>query len=446
MTKHYSKKFWIIFWLVSAILLVSFYFVLEFQKKGITGVTNKLPMTKEYQTAAALADYVFKKDGTEKTFLILFQNNMEIRPGGGFIGAFGILKIKDGQIADLQIHDTSNFDARIPDAFIAPKPIQEKLNIVDWKFRDSNFSPDFKVDALKAEEFYNLGNGQEKFDGIIGITTNVLTSFLKVTGPVSLPGYPGTYGDENAIMQLEYQVEKGFDEQGISRGERKTVMNALGEEVLKKALALGKVDKLKLAGIIQEDLGKKDIQLYFKDADLQAKIDAVNWGGRVDENWNKDFLMLVDANLGAWKSDYFVKRSVEYTVDLRGETPRAVLKIKYNHTATEKNWLTKDYLSYLRVYAPVSGWLDKTENFVTPIFEKEFEKKSFGSYVSVITGQEKTVELYYSLSKDLADDYALKIQKQAGINDVPWKVRIISKDGTEKNYDFVLNADKVINE
>ena len=444
MTKSYSRKFWVVFWLIAVLFLVSFYFFLAYQKKGITGITEKLPISSEYQTAITLADYVFQKDGTEKTFLILLQNNMELRPGGGFIGAFGILKIKDGTIVDFQVHDTGNFDARIPDKIVPPKPIAEKLKMDSWKLRDSNFSPDFKVDALKAQEFYLLGNGQENFDGVIGITTNVLTSFLQVTGPVTLPDYPGTFADESAIMQLEYQVEKGFDEQGITRGERKTVINELGEEVMKKALALGKMDKLKLAGIVQEDLNRKDIQLYFKDAKIQQQVIDAKWGGIVDNEWNKDYLLLVDANLGAWKSDYFVKRSVEYTVDLRQEVPQAVLKINYNHTATEKNWLTRDYLSYFRVYAPDGSWLNKTENFVTPVFEKEFNKKSFGAYVYVITGQEKQVELYYSLPKDLAENYALKIQKQAGLNDVPWKVKIISKNGKEKNYDFVLNEDKIL--
>lgn len=447
MMKKYSKKFWVIFWLVSTLFLVSFYFILEFKNKGFESVAEKLPISKEYQTAAALADFVFQDDGKEKTFLVLFQNNMEIRPGGGFIGSFGVLKIKDGKILDIQVHDTANFDGRIPNTIPAPEPIRNVMHVEALKLRDSNFSPDFKVNALLAEKFYQMGGGQEEFDGIIAITTNVLTSFLKVTGPVSLPDYPGTYGDENTILQLEYQVEKGFDEQGISRGDRKLVIDELGDAVLEKVKKLGKKDQLKLAKIIQEDLTRKDILLYFKDVILQEKIDSVNWGGRVDTQWQKDYLMLVDANLGAWKSDYFVDRSVEYIVDLRGETPRAVLKIKYNHTATEKNWLTRDYLSYSRIYAPEKAYLDRTENFVDPIFTKEFEnKKSFGSYVYVITQQEKTVELYYSIPKELTNDYALKIQKQAGMNDVLWKVKIISNDGQEKNYDFVLNADTILTE
>jgi len=371
---------------------------------------------------------------------------MEIRPGGGYIGSFGILKIKDGKYSNLQIHDAGIFDERIPDVVEAPRPIQEKLNVAIWKLRDSNFSPDFKVNAIQAEKFYKLGKGEEELDGIIGITTDVLTSFLEITGPVSIEGYPGTYGDENAFMQLEYQVEKGFDEQGIPRRERKSgIMNKLGREVLSKTLALGKVDQLRLAKVVLKDLKKKDIQFYFKDEDLQKAIDLVGWNGEVDTDWNKDFLMLVDANLGAWKSDYFMKRLVEYTVDLSQEIPQANLKVTYKHAATAKDWLTKNYLTYFQVFTVEESWLDKTENFINPIFKKDLGKKSFGAYVDVVIGKEKVVKLSYTLPQELANDYILKIQKQIGVNDVPYKVKVIQRDGSEKNYEFILNSDIILN-
>ncbi len=34
-----------------------------------------------------------------------------------------------------------------------------------------------------------------------------------------------------------------------------------------------------------------------------------------------DYFMISDANLGAFKSDYYVKRALDYTVDFTGERP-----------------------------------------------------------------------------------------------------------------------------
>lgn len=440
MTKKYSLKFWIVFWIFSIVFLVGFYFFLEIKNKGVATVTKNLPFGKEYETISKLMDY-FLLDSSEKTFLILFQNNMEIRPGGGFIGSFGILKVKQGKISELQIHDTSNFDGRIPDTVSPPYPMKETLRINSWKLRDSNYSPDFSTNAQKAEEFYYLGQGLEKFDGIIGITTNVLISFLKVTGPIQIPGYPGTYKDEKAIIDLEYQVEKAFEEQGIPRGERKAILNDFAKEIMNKVFAFNSVQKFKLIELISEDLERKDIQLYFKDEKMQKVVEKAGWGGIIDVDWQKDYLAVIDANLGAWKSDYYVKRSFDYLIDLSKEKPEATLKITYNHTAEKKDFMTTNYLTYLRVYLPESAWLINSKNFNNVKFSKDFGKKVMGAIVDVPLGQSKTVEIQYTLSEKLVQNYNLQIQKQAGINNIPLKVSVIEKNGQKKDYDFVINKD-----
>ena len=409
-------------------------------------MANSLPIEEKYRSVAYFIEYLLKQDDQEKTFLILFQNNMEIRPGGGFIGSFGILKMKNGRVEDLQIHDSGNFDARIPDTVKPPYPMWEFVHVKSWKLRDSNFSPDWEINAKKAEEFYYMGQGQEKFDGVVGITTNVLTSFLKVTGPIKLEGYPDTYGDENAVMALEYQVEKAYDEQGISRGERKSVMNVLAKEIMKKVFDLSLTQKMDLAKIIFEDLSRKDIQLYFKDADLQAQAEKSKWTGKTDVDWKKDYLAVIDANLGGWKSDYHLKREIEYRIDLTGEVPKVVLKITYNHTAEKKDFMTKEYTGFSRVYVPAGAWVSKQTGVDKPVFGQDLGKKYLGFNLRIPLGQTKVVELEYTLPKELAGSYDLKIQKQAGLNDIPVKINILNLGGRSDSYDIILNNDFVLSD
>lgn len=459
MVKKYSLKFWLIFWLAAGVFLTSWFFYWEARNQGVgkatSAVLDFLPLDKskkkEYAALGTFLDAFMQKDGQEKTFLVLFQNNMEIRPGGGFIGAFGILKLKDGKIESLETHDLSNFDARIPDTVAPPYPMKETLHIAAWKLRDSNYSPDFVINAQKAEEFYRMGQGQEKFDGVIGITTNVLTSMLKVTGPITMEGYPGTYSDENAILALEYQVEKGFEEQGIARGERKSVMNDLAKEIARRVMNASIKEKMALADMAVEDLKRKDIQLYFADEQLQTAAANAGWAGIVDSAWQQDYFMTVDANLGAFKSDYYVKRSLDYALDLSKEKPTATLKISYEHTAKQKDWMTKDYLSYLRVYVPEGSWLVSQKNFDGTKFGNDPPagggKKYFGAIVKVPLGTTKTVELNYTLPQfDPAQNYDLLIQKQAGLNNVPVHVRVILPDGSIKEFSKTLDGDLKLSE
>lgn len=452
--RHYSLKFWLTFWIISAIFLAGWFFYWQTRFGGvdrISKVANLLPVSEEkaegYKALLDLAGYFTKKDDIKKTFLILFQNNLEIRPGGGYIGSFGILKIKNGEVVELQTHDLSNFDVRIPDTVEPPYPMKETLRVKSWKLRDSNFSPDFPTNALKAEEFYKMGNGEENFDGIFAITANVLNSFLKITGPIQIEGYPGTYDSENALIALEYQVEKGYAEQGIEKGERKSVMDLLADEIIKRIGKFSYGQKIQLAETLFEDLKQKDVQLYFKDNDLQKIIEENNWSGEVDQNWNQDYLMVVDANLGAYKSDYYVKRSVDYLVDLSKDIPEVVLKITYNHTAKQKDWMTNDYTNYLRVYALENFWLTSwPKDLTSPQFKEELGKKYFGFLIRVPIGESRTFEFHYTLPKELKENYNLKIQKQAGLNDIPVAVHVIDKTGQKKDFEVILNSDIILSE
>ncbi|MFA6160300.1 MAG: DUF4012 domain-containing protein [Parcubacteria group bacterium] len=442
MSKQHSLKFWIIFWSVAIVFLAGFYFFLEARKqpgKIISEAINFLPIElsqkTEYKSIAYFADYILKQDEKEKTFLILFQNNMELRPGGGFIGAFGILKVKNGKVIEFQSHDLSNFDGRIKEIIAPPYPMGETLRINAWGMRDSNFSPDFSENAKKAEYFYRLGQGQENFDGIVAVNTDVLNSFLKVTGPVTLPNYLGEFNSENAVLNLEYQVEKGYVEQGIEKGERKTIMNELADVLMEKVFTLNNSQKFDLAKIILEDLNNKNIQLYFKDQDLENQAKNSFWAGEINSTWKGDYLMMIDANLASYKSDYYIDRSFDYVVDLSGEKPTANLKITYTHRGKAQDWMTKDYQTYLRVYAPKDAWLENSNGTGKIKFDKEFNKQYFGTLFTVPLNQTKTVEFNYTLKDLNINNYDLLIQKQSGISNLPGKITVISKNGERKSYD-----------
>ena len=448
MAKQYSKKFWIIFWSVSIVFLASFWFALEFRKNPIgtiSGVIDWVPWLsnkEEYKSVAYFANDLLAQDGRERTYMVIFQNNMELRPGGGYIGSFGILKVKNGHVTMLQTHDLSNFDGRVPNGIPTPYPMKETLHVTDWKMRDSNWSPDWPTNAQKAEYFYHLGQGQENFDGIIGINTDVLASFLSVTGPITLPDYPGTYDSENAILNLEYQVEKGYAQQGIDKGDRKTVMSELAEAIIQQVSTFNVSKKIALAKMILNDLSQKDIQLYFKDATLESYAKNVGWAGDVNQKWSGDYLEILDANLGAFKSDYYIRRSFDYTIDLSGAQPKADLKITYTHTGKVKDWMTRDYLTYLRVYVPQGAWLSGSTGLDNNIqYGSEFGKKYFGEIVKVPLDSTRTVELQYALPADIVTNYNLFIQKESGTGTVPGKITVIQKDGQQKVYDINLDRD-----
>ena len=65
---------------------------------------------------------------------------MELRPGGGFLGSFGVFEIGNYSIGDIKVYDIYDADGQLTVHLDPPKPIAEYLSVPHWFFRDSNFS------------------------------------------------------------------------------------------------------------------------------------------------------------------------------------------------------------------------------------------------------------------------------------------------------------------
>lgn len=445
----------LIFWIIAIPLLIGWFYLLELKNQPRTlidvaqKVVRTLPFGDEIGTAAELAAYVLEEDDQEKIFMFLLQNNLELRPGGGFIGSFAIVKTFNGEITNIAVHDTSNFDGRIPDTIEVPYPMSETLNVDAWKLRDSNYAPHFPTNAKRAITFYRMGSGEEQFDAVIAINASLIDAILELTGPISPKGYPGTYQSGDALLRLQHQVEKGYEAQDIPLGDRKEVMNVIADEVVAKISALSFSEKLQLPRLFLDHLNNKNIQLFFSDQKMQQLVESVYWAGEVNTDWEKDYIMFVDANLASLKSDHYIKRKITYDVDLSKPIPTAVATITYDHTATKRDWMTNDYQTYLRIYIPDDAWFrGQTDNVTEPVYGEEFGKKYIGFLVHVPLGTQKTVRIEYNLPREIKNvyPYDLLIQKQSGTYDIPVHVSVNGANGMDGKYDFIMNEDAILSE
>jgi len=184
-----------------------------------------------------------------KSYLFLLQNNNELRPTGGFIGTYGILKLQDGEIKELETDNIYNLDRASQPILQEQSPwqIEKYLEQKNWSLRDSNWAPDFPTAAKQALYFYEEENrilselkeqGQEikgdadviiedtipyqDVDGVFAMTPEIMEEILKITGPVAVEGVRFTA--ENLQDELEFQVGKKYTEQGIARSERKDII------------------------------------------------------------------------------------------------------------------------------------------------------------------------------------------------------------------------------
>ncbi len=444
MSRFLTKK-WIISLILMVVILVGGFFIVSYAKDNkvsiavnslsvLNKISQLLPIEadtkKEINVVNSLAEALTKNDNVEKSFLLMLQNNMELRPGGGFLGQYAVIKIKNGQVTYTYFEDANLLDQRITAKVTPPYPFTRMMQLKKWKFRDSNFSPDFPTNVEKAKYFYRLAGKNSNFDGVIAVNSDVLLDILKLTGPVTVPGYAGEYNSQNAVLRLEEQVEKAYImNPEIDTQNRKAIMKKMAAILVDKLTQLNNIPKL--AELFLEELQNKNIMLNFQDPDLQNLAAEVYWDGRVAYGWGSDFLMAVDANMGALKTDYYMRRTITYRIDLDQEKPVVDLNILYKNTAPYGDWRTSDYHSYLRVYVPKGANLLEREMVSYPNIQEEKDKTYFGFIVHVLIGRETNARLKYELPANFdKNNYRLLIQKQSGVGDVPVKATI-KKGGRE---------------
>jgi len=380
----------------------------------------------------------------EQTYLILFQNNLEIRPGGGYLGNFGIVKVRNGNPHTFEIHDTNIFDGFGTVQTEPPTPMKIPLNISNWQMRDSNWSPDFPTSAQKVEYFYHLQGGTEQFDGVVGINATILPELLELTGDIYLKEFDKTFSAKDVLYDLEQEVEKKYIDRNLEEGDRKAIFKALVKETLSQVIKKNFWRQSELKDFITNQFNKKNIIIYLKDKNNQETVSKLGWDGSVDIDHNGDYLMIVEANLAGKKSNFFVKREVEYFVDFTKQKPVVKLRIKFTHQGKERDWFNADYNCYLRVYVPKGSWLTSAVGVRNKtVFLDELNKTVFGNFIRVPVGRERIVEFSYLLPERLRSDvvYKMLIQKQIGVDQMPVSLNITDIYGQEHKMKKEIDRD-----
>ena len=389
---------------------------------------------------ASVADEFAGLQG-DRQFLILFLNNAELRPGGGFIGAYSLAVMHNGDIGDLTTDDSYTADAYVmfnPDYVLPPPyPLQEQLGVEDWYFRDAAWSPSFFETARDARQLLRQqlatgGKPVPEIHDVIGITPSFMEEVLKFVGPISVEGT--TYTSDNFYDILQYQVEQGFVQDGITLEDRKDIISTVTNVMIDRLMSMSPSQWVPFFTLFDESLRQKEVAFASFDMDTQAHLEDASWAGVANPAQTDDAIMVVDANLGSLKTDPVVDRHETYSIVPNGNGYRATLKIAYDHNGSF-DWKTTRYRTFTRVYVPQGSTLisvdgsmfnDKTKNPQnlpgTVKIEDALGMTSFGTFISIEPGEARTLTFVYDLPQTVVNaitrgDYSLTAFKQMGAGD-----------------------------
>ena len=381
---------------------------------------------------------------TTSTFLVLFENNAELRPTGGFLGTYGILQTQNGDVLRFDSHDIYHMDQPMEALhllrIVPPAPLAEYLN-KNWYMRDANWSPDWPTSAKQIIWFYNkenallppknqINNFSGDFTGVIAVTPELVTSLLDLTGPITINGEQ--FNKDNFSDLLEYKVEEDIASENVTSWQRKEIIGKILAAMKEKLFNLDYSVWPYALTKINDAVKEKNILVYSPNDYDESLIQNLNAGGEL-QIASGDYLMTVDANLGARKTDSVMQKNISYQVRQKSDGLYADLKITYTNTALKMDWRTTDYRSYTRIYLPSGSEIKNVSGLAKNTNYQEAGKTVVGGLLQVPLGHIVNLEISYKLPGYLNDQfsqgsYQLLVQKQPGNTVNSLKVDVMAPD------------------
>lgn len=386
---------------------------------------------------------------TSKRYLVLFQNDKELRSTGGFITAYAQFRFDQGKIVLEKSDDIYSLDNALTKKFPAPREILTfHKGVYNFYLRDSNLSPDFKKSMQTFESMYQYVPGQEKIDGIIALDTNVLVETLKILGPENIGGreYSATIDKRCNCPEAIYNLED-YSSRPVNyvRTARKDEIGVLMQTLLHKALGVspgqywGSLFQMMITQIQQ-----KHIVAYFHDPSTQAGVESFDMGGRIQtasetaslfkykEGQGWDYLTVINSNMAGAKSNMFVseKYTKDTTVNSDGTiTTKLTVDYKNPYPGSDCNLesgglcLNAPLRDWVRVYVPQGSKLVSSQGSQNPVNNAastmatydDLGKTVFEGFLIVNPLGQATLQLTYtSPVKSIDGKYHLLLQKQPG--------------------------------
>lgn len=253
--------------------------------------------------------------GGERRWFLAVQTPSEARATGGFIGNFGEISTTDGRL-DLahfgRIGDLNTGGPRGPRTLLAPEDYLARYQRFDvaTTWQSVNLSPDFPSVAKAMASLYPQSGGRP-IQGAIAIDPAGIAAFLRLTGPLTVPGWPEPLTADNAERILLY-------EQYVRFGDNSERVDFLGEAtaLLWERLTSGELPPPEaIVKVLGPAVAAKHLLVSSLDEREDAALGRAGLNGQMAPV-EDDALAVITQNASGNKIEWFLEREVDYRVDL----------------------------------------------------------------------------------------------------------------------------------
>jgi hypothetical protein len=362
-------------------------------------------------------------------YLFAWEDPMELRATGGFIGAVDFITLYHGSI-------TTHFaGSALPHEISSvPVPLPEAAYTYEgyWILRDSNWSPDFPLSARLERWFYGEDTGRWA-DGVIDFVDTGVVDILRATGPIYLPGYQRWVNAQNVVALAQHYVNGRYQgplRQGPQDTIRKQFFGAVMQALLRRLQTLPIQQWPALSNALNQAIARRDILLYDRRPQIESLIRALHADGRILHSPG-DYLYIVDDNRSYNKINPYVHERADYSVSIAPNLwLDATLMIHYHVNPSPNNlegqgpWFgtfgsKHDYLDFLRVYVPRGAQLIAMTGIHRWAPAPAYGLTQFAGGLLIRSGHSATVTIHYKIPANVFKPlnfkrYSLTIQHQPG--------------------------------
>jgi hypothetical protein len=420
------------------------------------------------------------------TYLVIFQNEKELRASSGILSAYGHITIDKGKVVgeinavDMwDLHDylfyTIRRYPRINNIYGQSVLMNRGCGATIARPQDVGMYPDLKWTVDSFLQYYNIANrynpGKYKgYDHALIINTYFASDLVSLIDPIQDP-------ETKRVITADNLAKEIFSETSAQPGNkpllRKKFIGAIASIAEDKFKELPSEQLLDVVTTMFNTIIEKNIAFVSKDPGVQNFFEEFKLSGRFEQNFNGDYFHLNEAQNCSLKANFYIKDTVTQNITIEGDNSiRKDVNIQWRndhvYNAAERYVLSNEYAflyrAWVRVVAPKDTKFLSTDGFAKswtvryrPVsyFDKVFQKQVSDNIIRFdhrrananVPIKYHELNVAYKLPGNLnynpTQGYKMLIQRHPGKKDEKYKINI-KHQGQTTSTEFVLNRDKIV--
>ncbi len=340
-------------------------------------------------------------------YLIVFQDNFELRPSGGVIDSVYLITAENGRIVSESLVKTDVADKQLLGRVEPPLDFKIHTGRSDWTLRDSNWDVEFTNSAKKISWFVSKELNQS-VDFVITANLSFYPSLLTLLGPLNLPEGKRVTAKNFAATYFA-DLKSGSGNSDFISSTSSSLWEKIKEgSESKKAAILAKV----LSQLESGNIAIAPLTLRV------SSVSKVGWDQAVPsfpcpktESCEHFIAASIDSNVGGNKSNYFITKKEKVALTFTESHLLSNYTVSYTNTGPDNTWPFGSYRNYLRIIIPPGFTVSdlKINGISKPKGDYEIEPRQTFSLVKLVidTPNSSSTEVLLESSKPLSQATSL---------------------------------------